>query len=183
MGQVLRAAIGFRLSAKHAGRRWATSHKGLGDNDAPPQGRFPCTIDTAMRSMRIHGGRSRRPAYLFGERGSPYEITLILRDRLNKELASLAPDVLLKTSPDVVINDIVQRYTLQVPALDRANISEFEPAAIKLEVPQNSQYGFFAGPGPHFIDATEFKMGVATLGRRVSGCGMNGLLPEEGLQK
>jgi hypothetical protein len=119
-----------------------------------------------MRGMRIQGGPSRRPTYLFGERGSPYEITLIWRDRLNKELANLAPDVLLKSSPEVVINDIVQRYTLQVPVLDRANISEFEPTAIKLEVPQNSQYGFFGGPGPHFIDAAEFKIQIPFTGDR-----------------
>jgi len=112
----------------------------------------------------MRGGPSRRPTYLFGERGSPYEITLILRDHLNKELANTAPDVLLRSSPDAVINDIVQRYTLQVPVLDRANISEFEPSAIKVEVPQNSQYGFFAGSGPHFIDATEFKIQIPFVG-------------------
>jgi hypothetical protein len=101
---------------------------------------------------------------LFGERGSPYEITLLLRERLKKELANLAPDVLLRSSPDAVINDIVQHYTLNVPVLDRANVGEYEPAAIKLEVPQNSQYGFFAGPGPYFVDATEFRIRVPFTG-------------------
>jgi len=101
---------------------------------------------------------------LFSERGSPYEITLILRERLAKELANLTPDVLLKSSPDAVINEIVQRYTLNVPVLDKANISEYEPAAIKLEVPQNSQYGFFGGLGPYFVDATEFKIRIPFTG-------------------
>jgi len=78
----------------------------------------------------MHGG-SRRRKYLFGEVGSPYEIALRSRDRLNKELASLAPEVLLKSSP---------------------------------EVPQNSQYGFFAGRGPFFVDATEFKIRVPFTG-------------------
>ena len=117
-----------------------------------------------MRGLRVHSGPSRRAKYLFGEHGSPYGITLMLRQRLNKELANLPPDVLLKSSPDAVINDTVQRYTLYVPALDRANIGEYEPAAIKLEVPQNSQYGFFAGPGPHFVDATEFKIRIPFTG-------------------
>ena len=117
-----------------------------------------------MRGLRVHGSPSRRPKYLFGERGSPYEMTLILRERLNKELANLTPDVLLKSSPDAVINDIVHRYTLNVPVLDRANIGEYEPAAIKLEVPQNSQYGFFAGPGPYFVDATEFRIRIPFTG-------------------
>src|SRR5580704_517248 len=100
-----------------------------------------------MRGLRVRGGPSKRPKYLFGERESPYEITLRLRGRLNKELANLTPDALLKSSPDAIIDDIVQRYTLNVPVLDRTNIDEYEAAAIKLEVPQNSQYGFFAGLG------------------------------------
>jgi hypothetical protein len=117
-----------------------------------------------MRGVRTQGGPSRRPKYLFGERGSPYEITLIFRERLNKELANLSPDVLMKSPPDAVINDIVRRYILDVPVLDRANIGEYEPAAIKLEVPQNSQYGIFAGPGPYFVDATEFKIRIPFIG-------------------
>jgi hypothetical protein len=117
-----------------------------------------------MPGPPLHGRPSRRPKYLFGERGSPYEITLMLRERLKKELANLAPDLLLKSSPDAVISDIVQRYTLNVPVLDRENLREYEPAAIKLQVPQNSQYGFFAGPGPHFVDATEFKIRIPFAG-------------------
>ena len=89
---------------------------------------------------------------------------MILRERLNKELANLTPDVLLRSSPDAVINDIVQRYTLNVPVLDTANIGEYEPTAIKLQVPQNSQHGFLAGPGPYFVDATEFKIRIPFTG-------------------
>jgi len=50
-----------------------------------------------------------RPQYLFGEPGSPYEITLMLRKRLDKELANLTPDALLNSSSDAVINDTVRR--------------------------------------------------------------------------
>ena len=109
------------------------------------------TIDSEpMRGLRVGGRPSSSAKYLFSERGSPYEITLILRKRLSEELANLSPDVLLKSSEEVT-NDIVRRYTLNVPVLDRTNISEYEPTAIRLGVPQNSQYGFFAGPGPHLL--------------------------------
>jgi hypothetical protein len=118
-----------------------------------------------MRGLRVGGRPSSSAKYLFSERGSPYEITLILRKRLSEELANLSPDVLLKSSEEVT-NDIVRRYTLNVPVLDRTNISEYEPTAIRLGVPQNSQYGFFAGPGPHFIDATEFKIRIPFTGDR-----------------
>ena len=117
-----------------------------------------------MRNLHVQRGPSRRPKYLFGEPGTPYEVTLMLRERLKKELGNLTTEALLKSSPDRVINDIVERYTVKVPVLDRPNIGEYEPAAIKLQVPQNSQYGFFAGPGPHFIDATEFKIRVPFTG-------------------
>jgi len=119
-----------------------------------------------MRRMPIRSAAPARPKYLFAERGSPYEITLMLADRLKNELASIPQEVLLETSPEALINEIVQRYTLQVPILDRNNITEFEPVEIKLQVPQNSQYGCFAGPGPHFVDAIAFQIRVPFTGDR-----------------
>jgi hypothetical protein len=103
----------------------------------------------AMRRMPLRSAIPARPKYLFAERGSPYEIALMLADRLKNELGSIPQEVLLKTSPEALINEIVQRYTLNVPILDRNNITESEPVETKLQVPQNSQYGFFAGPEPH----------------------------------
>ena len=102
-------------------------------------------------------GQTRRPKYLFGERGSPYEITLMLRDRIKKEMAALTPEALLKASPESIVEEIVQRYTLNVPVLDRNNIGEFEPAAIRLEVPQNSQFGLFA-PAMATLSRAKFRM-------------------------
>ena len=119
-----------------------------------------------MRRMPIRGAAPTKPKYLFAERGSPYQITLMLADRLKKELASTPQEVLLNTPPEALINEIVQRYTLNVPTLDRNNIAEFEPVETKLQVPQNSQYGFFAGPGPHFVDATKFQIRIPFTGDR-----------------
>jgi len=63
-----------------------------------------------MRDLRVRGGPSRRPKYLFGERGSPYEITVDTARAPQQELVNFAPDVLLNSSPDAVVNDIVHRY-------------------------------------------------------------------------
>jgi hypothetical protein len=86
----------------------------------------------ATRRMPIRSAPQARPKYLFAERGSPYEITLMLADRLKNELASIPQEVLLKTSPEALINEIVQRYTLNVPILDRTNITESEPYSARL---------------------------------------------------
>jgi hypothetical protein len=117
-----------------------------------------------MRRMPMRSAAPARPKYLFAERGSPYEITLMLADRLKKELASIPQQVLLKTPPEALIDEIVQRYALNVPTLDRNNITEFEPVETKLQVSQNSQYGFFAGPGPHFVNATAFQIRIPFTG-------------------
>jgi hypothetical protein len=90
----------------------------------------------------------------------------MLADRLKKELASIPQNILLKTSPEALINEIVQRYTLNVPILDRNNITEFAPVETKLQVQQNSQYGIFAGRGPHFVDATAFRIRIPFTGDR-----------------
>lgn len=117
--------------------------------------------------------------YLFAEQGSPYEITLILADQLKSELASIPRETLLRTSPEALISEIVQRYTLNVPILDRDNIVEFEPVETKLQVPQNSQYGIFVGHGPHSVDATLFKIQIPFTGDqhlfRYSTTGFGGL--------
>ena len=110
------------------------------------------------------GAAPAKPKYLFDERGSPYEITLMLPDRLKKELTAISQEVLLNTSAEVLTEEIVQRYRLNVPVLDRNDISEFEPVETRLQVPQNSQYGFFGGPGPYFVDATLFKISVPFTG-------------------
>lgn len=117
-----------------------------------------------MRRMRVHGASAARPKYLFAERGSPYEITLMLADQLKKELIAIPQDVLMRSSAEALIDDTVKRYTLNVPILDRNKISEFEPVAVRMQVPQNSQYGIFGGPGPHFVDATAFRIKIPFTG-------------------
>jgi hypothetical protein len=97
---------------------------------------------------------------LFGEVGSPYEITLRLREHLRKELASIPAEKLQNASPDSVIQEFLDRYTLRVPVLDRSAIQQYEPVDTTMHVPQNSQFGFFAGPGPYVLEATEFKIRV-----------------------
>ena len=119
----------------------------------------------ALRRVPIRGGvPPSQPKYLFAEKGSPYEITLILRDKLKKELASIPPEKLLSAPADDLVKEIVQRYTLEVPVLDRKGTQQYDPVETKMQVPQNSQFGFFAGPGPHFLDATEFKIRVPFIG-------------------
>lgn len=73
---------------------------------------------------------------------------------------------MLNTSSEAVISELVERYTLSVPVLGRNKITEFEPGEIKLQVPQNSQHGFFAGSGPHFVDATAFRIRIPFAGDR-----------------
>src|SRR5580658_6856663 len=101
----------------------------------------------ATRRMPTGGNSTpARPKYLFAEKGTPYEITLMLADRLKKELAAIPQEVLRESSPETLTDEIVERYTLNVPVLDRTNIREFGPVEVRLQVPQNSQYGFFGGP-------------------------------------
>ncbi len=73
------------------------------------------------------GAAPAKAKYLFAERGSPYEITLMLPDRLKKELTAIPQEVLLNTSAEVLTDEIVQRYRLNVPVLDRNGSGEFEP--------------------------------------------------------
>ena len=63
-----------------------------------------------------------------------------------------------------LVKEIVERYILSVPILDRKGTQQYDPVETKMQVPQNSQFGFFADPGPHFLDATEFKIRVPFTG-------------------
>lgn len=125
----------------------------------------PYNLVMAMRRVPMRGGSTpAKPKYLFAERGSPYEITLMLAERLKKELVAIPQEVLRDSSVEALTDEIVQRYTLNVPVLDRRNIREFEPVEVRLQVPQNSQYGMFGGPGPHYADATALKISVPFTG-------------------
>jgi hypothetical protein len=68
-----------------------------------------------MRRMPIRSTAPSRPKYLFAERASLYEITLMLADRLKKELASIPQEVLLKTSPEALISEIVSAIHAEGP--------------------------------------------------------------------
>ena len=87
-----------------------------------------------------------RTKYLFGERGSPYEITLILRERLNKELANLTPDVLLQSSPDAVIDDIVHRTPLTFQFLTKRTLANTNPLLSSLRSRRTASMDSLPGP-------------------------------------
>ncbi len=81
----------------------------------------------AMRRPRIYRAAPTRRSYLFSEQATVYELTLHLQEKLKKELADLSAEALLNHSAQEVAVEIVERYTLSTPKLDRNNIAEIPP--------------------------------------------------------
>src|SRR5712692_852786 len=117
-----------------------------------------------MRRPRTHSTTPTRRHYLFSEQATVYEVTLHLQERLEKELAALTAEALLNRSTQEVVGEIVQRYTLQTPKLDRSNIAELPPKETQIQVPQITQNRAFFGPGPHFVPATAYSIRIPFTG-------------------
>ena len=60
--------------------------------------------------------------------------------------------------------EIVGRYTLNTPTLDRGNISELPPKETQIDVPQITQNRAFIGPGPHYVPATAYSIRIPFTG-------------------
>ena len=76
-----------------------------------------------------------RREYVFSRLATIHDVKAHLEERLRKELASLQPDSLLSRSVDDVVNEIVARYTMHVPVLDREGKVEMPRQESQMEVP------------------------------------------------
>src|SRR5260370_24870200 len=101
-----------------------------------------------MRQQRASRGTILTPRreYVFSQQATVHDVKAHLEERLRKELASLQADSLLSRSVEDVVNEIVTRYTMKIPVLDREGMAEMPRQEIQLEVPAFSQNRAFFGP-------------------------------------
>lgn len=98
--------------------------------------------------------------FLFAKQATFYEVRLNAERALKKELAAFKGDELLHRPTEAVIEEIVRRYTLNTPTLDRDNITQLPPEQTEMQVPAFTQNGVFSGPGPHFVPATAYRINI-----------------------
>jgi hypothetical protein len=101
-----------------------------------------------MRRPRVYRAASARRHYLFSEQATVYDLTFAIQEKLKKDLAALPAEALLNRSAQEVSAEIVGRYTLNTPTIDRGNISELPPEETQIEVPQITQNRAFLRPRP-----------------------------------
>lgn len=127
--------------------------------------------------------RSPRREYVFSENATIHDVKAHLEERLRKELATLAPDHLLSHTVDEIVSEIVKRYMLHVPVLNREAIAELPRQEIQMEVPAFTQDRAFFGPGPHYVPATLFTLKIPFTGDRdllrYPASGFGGHIPAE----
>lgn len=114
----------------------------------------------AMRRPRTYSAAPTRRHYLFSEQATVYDVTFHCEEKLKKELAVLPASALLNRSAEEVSAEIIERYTLKTPKLDRNNIAELPPQETQLQVPPITQNRAFFGPGPHFVPATAYRIRI-----------------------
>jgi hypothetical protein len=133
--------------------------------------------------MQTRMAASPRREYVFSQNTTIHDVKAHLEERLSKELAALQPDNLLNRSVDEIVSEIVERYTLHVPVLDRKGISELPRQEIQMEVPAFTQDRAFFGPGPHYVPATLFTLKIPFTGDRnllrYPASGFGGHIPAE----
>lgn len=127
--------------------------------------------------------QSARREYVFSHGATIHDVRAQIEERLRLELAALEPNVLLNRSVDEIVREIVERYTLHVPVLDRQAATELPRQEIQLEVPPFTQGRAFFGPGPHYVPATLFTLRIPFTGDRnllrYPASGFGGHIPAE----
>lgn len=117
-----------------------------------------------MRRPRGYRAAPARRHYLFSEQATVHDLTFAFQEKLKKELTALPAESLLNRSAQDVSAEIIGRYTLNTPTLDRGNISELPPQETQIEVPPFSQNRAFFGPGPHNVPATAYSIRIPFTG-------------------
>ena len=82
--------------------------------------------------------------------------------KIKAKIQSLSPDYLLNASEDDLVDSLVDEYTLNVPAIDEANI-HLDYGEEKIDV-SGAPMRMFYGDGPFYVSATRFTFVIPVTG-------------------
>lgn len=109
--------------------------------------------------------RGRRPpdGYLFAENPTVLDVVESQRRGLKKALEELPANHLLARPVDELVAELVEKFRLNVPVLDRDHIVQFPPEEVDIDVTHDPAR-IIVSRGPHYVKGTMLSIGVPFTG-------------------
>lgn len=100
-----------------------------------------------------------RGEYLFSEHATIHDVVEHQRKQVNKALDDLPAQKVLDKPPEAIKAEIVERFRLDVPVLDRTGIVQLPNEEVDIDV--SHDFGrVFRTPGPHYVKGTALRIAI-----------------------
>jgi len=123
-----------------------------------------------------------RGDYLFAEQATIHDVIEHQRKQVHPALEDLPAQRVLANPPEAVTAEIVERFRLDVPVLDRAGIVQLPNEEVDIDVSHDWARAFHT-PGPHYVKGTSLRIAIPFKGEaglfRYSSSPLNNPIPGE----
>ncbi len=97
--------------------------------------------------------------YLFAEQATMHDVIEYQRRQIHKALEDLPAKKVLANPPQAITAEIVERFRLDVPVLDRAGIVQLPNEEVDIDVSHDCVRAFRT-PGPHYVKGTALRIAI-----------------------
>ena len=100
-----------------------------------------------------------RGEYLFAEQATIHDVVEHQRERVRQALEELPSATILASTLEALTADVVGRFRLNVPILERASIVQLPNEEVDIDVSRD-RARVFRTPGPHYVKGTALRIAV-----------------------
>ena len=106
----------------------------------------------------------RRIPYLFGEKPTVLDVVEAHRSATLKALDEIDSQELQRRPIEEIAADVVRKYRLDMPVLDRANIVQFDTEEIDIDVSNDPRRMIIPGRGPYLVKGSKVSIAIPFAG-------------------
>jgi hypothetical protein len=110
---------------------------------------------------------STRSSFLFAEQATIHDVVHAQRQGTLKAVEQLSPEAILTRNPDDLLADLVGRFRLNVPTLDRQAIVQLPIEEVDVNVAGDFRRPFLDSNRPHYIKGTAIRIAVPFEGEAI----------------
>lgn len=107
--------------------------------------------------------RMRQGGYLFAENATIHDVVEAQRRSAKKTLEDLPSRDILARPIDELVAELIEKFRLDVPVLDREHIVEFLPEEVDVDISHDPARVIMTR-GPHYVEGARLRIGIPFLG-------------------
>jgi hypothetical protein len=101
----------------------------------------------------------RHTDYLFAEQATIHDVVEHQRKKLRKAMEELPAQEILASPLEALTDDIIERFRLDVPVMDRTGIAQMPNEEVDIDVSHDFRRVFHT-PGPHYAKGTALRIAI-----------------------